>query len=547
MATAATEQEVIKHSVTKDEVESLRSYNLWLPFGASSLRFKILPDLPDTEGREKDIVLTSTLKSERTYWASAVHTAIAQEAAMSWLVKSDVDQRMKRGQDLLHTINGKQGWVEFMQRHLRDYLLTNNGVFLEVVRATAAPASKIIGLVHLASHKCHRTGDVENPVVYEDMLGRQHVLKAHQVLFASDFTESSDDSLGRGMCAAERAYDKIRLLQAIEGFIYGKLTGTKTVALDFIMGITKPQLDQALVTGEIQKMQNGAIHYKGITVVPFMGDKLEWKRIPFMDLPDGFNRELETKLGLMSYALALGMDFQDLYPEAVPGGLDSSAQARKLHEAARGKGLAIWEKWWEWVCNEFILPQNTSFVWSERDFAGEKLQAEISQMKTGDIKTKIEAQLLTPQQGQRILVEGEELPEWVLPQGEVEKLTLSDTEKPDEGETSPEGQALPQSEAPATAGPPQSQSQAQPPPAKLDVNAALARALARANITRKARGDKDDVFEKLVEDEMDAARQIFEQVAAGGGRRSKAEMVITARSKEAIKAALSRFSKGKVA
>ena len=53
----------------------------------------------------------------------------------------------------------QRGWVPFLNMHLRDYLLTDNGAFVEVVRASAASGSRIIGPAHLDSARCTRTAD----------------------------------------------------------------------------------------------------------------------------------------------------------------------------------------------------------------------------------------------------------------------------------------------------------------------------------------------------------------------------------------------------
>ena len=66
--------------------------------------------------------------------------------------------------------------------HLRDYLLTDNGAFVEVVRASAASGSRIIGLAHLDSARCTRTADPDVPILYRDRLGKIHEMRWWQVL-----------------------------------------------------------------------------------------------------------------------------------------------------------------------------------------------------------------------------------------------------------------------------------------------------------------------------------------------------------------------------
>lgn len=507
---AATETEVLKHSVTSSEVSSLRANNIFIPVGYQGYALPVLPDLPLADGRHKDTLLYSTVKSERTWWGSGIKTAISQEASMSWTVDSDIELRAARGQDLLHTINGRKGWVEFVQRHLRDYLTTNNGSFIEVVRASSSISSRIIGLMHLSSLRCSRTGDQANPVAYTDMLGQEHLLKDYQVLYTSDGVESDPSSLGYGTCAAETCYNKIQLLQAVEGSILGKIKGTRTQALDFLMGISENTVRLAVDSAEAERLSRGIIHYKGVTLVPFMGEKLEHVRIDYAGIPDNFNRELETKLALMSFALAMGLDFQDLYPESVPGGMNTSSQSRKLHEAARGKGLAVWEKWIEWVFNEYVLPQNTVFTFSERDYQDEKSRADISKVRTDDVAAKIQAGIITPDKATRILVEQAELPKWVLPDmAETQNLSLDDTEKPVE-DAAPDPGAE-QQDAPVTA---------------------LAPEAVVTAITGKERKTVRIDIDALIESEMEAAIKAYKELPKSSSKERVVGTVLRCRARE---------------
>jgi hypothetical protein len=53
-------------------------------------------------------------------------------------------------------------------------------------RITSKPGSKIIGLYHLDSLRCYRTGDPDRPVIYQDLRGNFHYLTWWQVWDISD-------------------------------------------------------------------------------------------------------------------------------------------------------------------------------------------------------------------------------------------------------------------------------------------------------------------------------------------------------------------------
>lgn len=520
--------EILKHSVTKDETEYYRAANIFLPLFHYSQPVSMLPELDSVNHWQKDAILTSTLRSERKWWASGVHTTISQVASTSWQVKGTPEIRAIRGQELLHTANGGHGYIEFASRVILDYLTTNNGCFIEKVHVTRAGISKLIGLMHLSSHRCRLTGNPDAPVIYMDVLGQEHEMKAHQVIFTSDLSGYGDgmggfgaNTLGFGMCAAERCYDAIRLQQAIEGFIYGRITGTKTNALDFVQGIMPKQIEAAVASAEADRLMKGNIYYKGVTLIASAGEqKLEHLRVNFAEMPNGFDRETETKLNLMSMALALGLDFQDLYPQAVSGGLNTSSQSQKLHEAARGKGLAMFEKWFAWVINTLVLPENVTFVLSERDYRDEEIQAGVSKARTDVVATQIDKQIITPEQGKQILVDMNELPSWVQPKDLTNSETLDDTEKPELEKPDAEGQP-PAQESQAAEG--QSADQQQQPDKE-----AKAKAIAQVTTKKENNGSKGSRAQvvdipAILDEEIAAARKLFEGIVNRDSENSKKE------------------------
>jgi hypothetical protein len=89
-------------------------------------------------------------------WAGAVAIAITKFTSQSWEVNGDIPLRTKRGQELILGIDAGRGYVSGTAKLLQDFVLTNNGAFLEIVRATSSENSAIIGLIPLDSMRCRR-------------------------------------------------------------------------------------------------------------------------------------------------------------------------------------------------------------------------------------------------------------------------------------------------------------------------------------------------------------------------------------------------------
>lgn len=395
-------------------------------------------DLTPYWSRLRDEQLRRSIHLE-SMWASAINKAITKIAARGWDIK-DTDEstlRTKRGQQLLLNAENNQGWVNFVARHLRDFLTTDNGAFVEVVRASPAAGSKILGLMHLDSLRCTRTSDPERPVIYRDRMGREHVMRDYQVLMFVDMPSPEETYNGVGFCATSRAYRTIYKLAAMEQYLYEKASGSGATGLVFIQGVSPTQFETAMKSAENEQVAKGAYYYRGEVVIPTLGDtpinKIE---IPLKSLPDGFDLEAERKNAYLIYANAIGVPVQDIQPLSGQG-LGTGTQTVILAEAEDGQGLAAWSKQWEHHTNEDVLPETTTFAWSERDLRDQQAQAGISLTRAQARAAQIMSGEITAGVALQMAVDIGDVPKAFLPEDLTPGDALGDDEKPD-----PDGGAI---------------------------------------------------------------------------------------------------------
>ena len=143
---------------------------------------------------------------------------------------------------------GGDGYVPSQKRTMRDFLTTNNGAFIEIVRVSNAPMSKTLGLVHLDSLRVIRTNDPNTPYVFMDLKGMYHGLSEDQVIAIVDMPNTAQAAFGRGECAADSIYDQIYKMAVMNKYLTEKVTGTGANVLDFITGITNAQIDSIIAT-----------------------------------------------------------------------------------------------------------------------------------------------------------------------------------------------------------------------------------------------------------------------------------------------------------
>lgn len=386
--------------------------------------------------RNRDFQLRQTVHRE-AMWSSAIFKAITKRAALGFDItdeqKSEI--RVRRAQQLYLLADLGKGWVYFLERHLQDFLLTDNGAFVEVVRSSSARGSRIIGLVHLDSCRCTRTQDPSRPVLYRDRLGREHVLKDYQVLMFADMASASETYNGVGFCAASRAYPTISKMAALEQYYHEKFTGDGALGLTLVSGISDRSFEAAVKTGDEATRQRGVVYYKNKIVIPVPNKEgFEVAEIPLKSTPDNFNTKEERDNAYLIYANAIGTSVQDIQPLSGQG-LGTGTQSVILDEAAEGQGLAAWNKQWEQSNNEHVLPLATTFAFTNtHDLRDQRARAEVAKMRAEERAIRIGNGELTVEEARQLALDAGDLPREMQPD-RTSGGTLSDTEKPIEENT----------------------------------------------------------------------------------------------------------------
>lgn len=389
-----------------------------------------------------DRVLRSTFYHE-SMWASAIAKAISMQAALGFRCEDEDASalRIERSQRFFLTANGRQGWVHFLSQHLSDFLLTDNGAFVEIIRderlkrvggywmRMSSSGAAVKGIRHLSSARCLRTGDPSYPVIYTDLKGRLIALRDIDVMCFSDMPRSDDAYFGVGRCAARRAYKTIYKLAAIENYISEKVSGTRALELHYVSGVSDKTTKSALDTAEAGRLGKGMVQYMGVVLAHVLGDQaVAGYRVPFAEVPDGFDAEKERDNAYIIYANAIGIAVQDLKPLSGQG-LGTGAQSKILDQAAEGEGLASWRKQWVHAVNEYLLPERTTFHFDTNDTRDKKEKAELQKIQAETVIAIAGAGLITPQQGLQKLADDDVMPEEFLGQDGTAATGLTDQEK----------------------------------------------------------------------------------------------------------------------
>lgn len=395
-------------------------------------RAMLPPNLPYTLWvRDRFLSLTPRADAQ---WGCAVGVGVTKVASLAWDVESEVNIRSKRAREIMHhadSANSNGGWVQYIAKQVRDYTCTNNGCVTEIVRKTRAYGSQLVGINHLPSVRCRRTGDPERPFIYIGRDNVEHVLRWWQVMYFSDMPDPDEETYGGGLCAAERAYSQIIKMAAIENFVYEKVSATRPLAVHIISGVRTEQLEDAIRNAEQQQMEEGMTSYMGAVIMASIKPDTApgLVTIPLAELPDGFDAAAERSRSDLVYANALGLDLQDITPLSnTPFG--TGQQSRTLHEKAKGKGLMMFRQAFVHGMNELVLDSKTKFLFTERDLEDQRRRALVSHLKARVAELRIKAGITRSEEERQLMVDDDELPNTFISRDLTPGTTYSDTDKP---------------------------------------------------------------------------------------------------------------------
>lgn len=442
--------DALTNTVTASDQQDWRNGGYPLTFNLWSGDYPgIVPlpsQLPAKWSYETDRILRSTIYHE-SRWAGALRRAIEKQAALGFYIDDTQGsaQRIKRSQELLLHADGSMGWVLFVQKHKRDVYCTNNGAFIEIIRQghqsvdpknqrtliySGPPSARPVGIGHLASSRCRRTGDPEYPVLYMDILGREHILARHQVMMYAALPRSDLNYFDVGFCAAHGAYNTIYKMAAMETYIREKISGSRALSLHLVTGISQKTLESAITTASAGQVAKGFMVYMGNIIIPLQGEQAaSGYAIPLAEIPDGFNAKEEREDANIIYALNLGIPVQDIAPLSGQG-LGTGTQTQIQQEEADGYGQAVWRKWFTQEMNQWVLPDVTTmhFV-NTNDVRDQKMKADVALVRAQTRAAMITDGTITAIEARQLAADDKDIPQEFLTEDETPQGQLNDDEK----------------------------------------------------------------------------------------------------------------------
>lgn len=405
-------QETVQDFPTKQELESVAyaSPMTWMLAGVT----ETLPAWSFGNLKTRDRELRGFWKSE-TILAGAMNSVCMRNAAYEWSIEGD-EKTAEASTEMLHgaIAGNRRGWVEFIYAISQDLLGTDNGAFIEVIRKDKVRMGQdgmpvlppVIGIGHLDSLRCFRTGNPDIPVIYENRKGDRIKMPWWSIIPMAELPSPEEEMRGAGFCAVSRVLRYAQLLKNIATYKSEKVSGRFYRAIHFVGGVSKREIDDIQKRGEEDADNKGLTRYIMPQIIASLDPEkpISTATIDLAALPDNFDLDAELKWYITSLAMGFGVDYQDFAP--LPGGnLGTSTQSEVLHRKSTGKGPAVFMQTLQNIFHWYgVLPKNVQFVFHEKDLASEQEETTIKKLRIEARAIQIRSGEITPQVAREIAV-----------------------------------------------------------------------------------------------------------------------------------------------
>lgn len=290
-----------------------------------------------------------------------------------------------------------------------DWQTQDNGAFAEILgggrpdgelEPTKVPGTETwlygLGIRHLDSQRCTRTGDPEYPVIYEmyDKDGKYRRYKLHhsRVLFTAQM-ESPRDRMNRvGFSGTSRCIQHALHLNDIS-VLKEEWLGSRPISqIIFGRGFTAQQLEAAFKTAEEKANAQGNSRYAhsaflGVNGNPDMIRAAGVESIPLKRLPEGYDEETSFSIAINVIAMALGFDARELWPATVRGATRADAEVSHLKTMRKTPG--VWTQTLGVLLNEKYTPGNCKTSFDQQDDEQDRVTGEIRKLRAEELNMRL--------------------------------------------------------------------------------------------------------------------------------------------------------------
>lgn len=283
-------------------------------------------------------------------WKRSNHLAIAFYNAQAKIVgipprivardstnTAHVEQAEMATELMLYTSGFGQGWDSEYAKYVESLLVQDNGAFMEVIGLGPSDGPIIgmpLGVRHLDSQRCQRTGNPEYPVVYMDDDGARWKIYWTRLIYSSQMPSARKEMHNVGFCALSRVLDIGSTLGDMVRYKQERLGSRPQNQLLVGKNISAKQIMLALRMHEENLNNMGFTNYARTAVIGSENNEIGIDKIDLNHM-EPFDEETFTNLGMFAIAAGLGMDADELWPVAGKSAGKQEANIRRMRSRGR--------------------------------------------------------------------------------------------------------------------------------------------------------------------------------------------------------------------
>lgn len=358
--------------------------------------------------KRRDEQLREFLPTE-PYLAGAHANVCFRNSVFDWEIQGKSEKIIQAVTDMLMTaIAGDMiGWVPFAQKFSNDLYGQDNGAFIEPIRDPSLDAASkfkgsmapVIGIAHLDSGACIRTGNIETPVLYTDLNGGQHKLQWYEVIPFSDFPSPIQKMNGVGICAESRILRIAQIMRSIAIFKDENVSGRNVKNIEIIGGVSTTQINDAVKRTIEQADNRGQMRFIEHVILASLDPEkpVSHVQVPLASLPEGFDFDAEMQWFIAGLALGYATDYQEFAP-LNGGNIGSGSQSNMLNRKTSGKGPRAWM---DMLSNAFkyygVLPDGYKMVFNDKNQQDEMEKQEVRTAAAEEAAIIVNSKIFPPE------------------------------------------------------------------------------------------------------------------------------------------------------
>lgn len=333
--------------------------------------------------------------------------------------------------DILRNSGMLKGFMHEFQKFCADYCTQDNGAFMLVMgrgKMDGPISGQAMGLMHLDSQRCTRTGNVEYPVIYEHVDGKRYKLHYARVIAMSSMPSADAELFDVGLCAVSRCMDAAQDMLDITTYTAEKLGSRPPRQLLYAKtGATLKQLSDAVVLAnarmDAQQLERFA---RTMLLAPATAaGQLELDLLDLAAAPDGFDREKATIIDVAVIAAAFGLDPRDLAHSFGISG-QTKADAEVMHLKTTDKGAALFLSDFAEQLNQKVMPDTLEAYFDYIDDTQDEQAANVRKVRAESRQIDLAGGVLTVRVAREQMLEDGEITEQQFEELELVDGRLAD-------------------------------------------------------------------------------------------------------------------------